>query len=99
MKYQKLQIPISSKDPKYSMVWYYMKRRGKTYEEALALIEKKNTPPPLVQEEKKKPNPCPEDDPLWFITNDLATLNRRMGELIGALGRIEALLAKITEIK
>lgn len=81
------------------MVWYYMKRRGKTYEEALALVEKKNAPPPPVKEEKKKPNPCPEDDPLWFITNDLATLNRNMAELNRALGRIELLLLKITEIK
>ena len=90
------------------MVWYYMRKKGKTYEEALVLVEKNLT---FVEERKKNPplptpnpRPCPElalspDDAvaIWDITNDLATLNRNMKTLIGVMEKIEKHLAALAE--
>ena len=101
MMHDTLKIPISSKDPRYSMVWYYMRKKGKTYEEALTFVEERKKNPPLPT---PNPRPCPElalspDDAvaIWDITNDLATLNRNMKTLIGVMEKIEKHLAALAE--
>lgn len=57
-KHQITGIPFPAKDPRYHRTWELIKRKGKTLEEALAIVGSPEpgggTPPPEKKPEKKK---------------------------------------------